>query len=137
MVECPTGRVVENVLPDPVQGFFITDDVFVIITLPCEIRDARVPNQPRRYRLVHAYYISQRRGVIHHARIRRPKTIRGHNELCPYIRWRGLWGRNELRPYNDDAVNVIGHDDEPIQAHRWKPCRQFIPRRLRDLTGIV
>lgn len=95
----------------------------MIIALPCEIRPAGLPNEPRRCRLIRPDHFPQRRGVIYRAPIDhgRPDPSRG---------------RNELRPDKDDTVNMIGHNDERIQPYRWKPCRQFIPRRLCDVPGL-
>lgn len=46
-------------------------------------------------------------------------------------------GRNELRPYEDDSVDVIGHNDECIKGHIGKLCGQFLPRRPRLLPNVV
>lgn len=34
MIVHPSRRIVENILPDEIQGFIVADDVFVIIPLP-------------------------------------------------------------------------------------------------------
>ncbi len=47
--------------------------------------------------------ISSRRGAIYRARIHRGRT-------------ENIRGRNELRPYNYNAVNVVGHDGKRILA---------------------
>ena len=33
-VDCPMGRVIQDVLPNVVKGFNVTDNVFVVIALP-------------------------------------------------------------------------------------------------------
>jgi hypothetical protein len=33
-VERPTRSVIENLLPDAIQGFAVADDVLVVVTLP-------------------------------------------------------------------------------------------------------
>ena len=46
-------------------------------------------------------------------------------------------GRNELRPYKENTVNMIGHDDKNICVDLRKPVGQFVPRFLYYSSSIV
>ena len=46
-------------------------------------------------------------------------------------------GRNELRPYEDDAMNVVRHHHGPIDGHARMERRNLVPHRLRNPPGSV
>jgi hypothetical protein len=46
-------------------------------------------------------------------------------------------GRNKLRPYNDNSMDVIWHDRKWIESDSSKPCGHCFPRRLRSPPNVI
>jgi len=115
-VDVPSRWILQNIFLNSLKRFLIADYVFVVVSLPSEICVRYLPDHARRYRLVGTQDFSQCRGAIHRALI--------------LVRCRR--GRNELRPHENDPVDVIGHYDEHVQSHIRESGRQFAPHRLHD-----
>jgi hypothetical protein len=46
-------------------------------------------------------------------------------------------GRNKLRPYSDDNVDVIGHDHERVDRNLYKSVRNTAPHFVYDPPGLT
>ena len=64
---------------------------------------------------------------------------RRENAECGHVH-PGRW-RNPGRPYgfiyDEDAVNVVGHDHEFVDCDSRKPIRQFLPRATDQLSAVI
>jgi hypothetical protein len=69
-----------------------------------------------------AYHITQRRG-----------------RACPCPIWgdHGILGDHKGRPYDDNAVHVVRHDNVGVAFDAGKSLRQDRPYRFNHLAGLI
>jgi hypothetical protein len=122
LVVIPAGGIALDVFADGHQFRLAPNDVFVIPALPD--RYARRP----------AHEIDVSGG----GRFVRPDdggygTDRRFSELFGR---RGTACRAPTRN-GDDAMQVVGHDDEGVQFNQWEMVRDILPTTPRDFTRLV
>lgn len=97
-------------------GAIITDDVFVIVALP----EARVEGLP-------LLVVDPLNVMVGGDRF----------ECADNVAEGGLFGGGGCRVDDDDAVNVVGHEDERAQVDVCKPLGQCIPLGAYHVARIV
>ena len=122
-VQRPFQRIVTDVFSDAIQVTFVTDDVIIIVALPHALIEWRLTL------MMNALNIGVGRD-----RFERPDNIaqrRGRACPCPIGNAHGNRGDHRIvgdhkgRPYDDNnAMQMIGHDDAGVQFDGWKPLRQ-------------
>jgi hypothetical protein len=125
----PLRRVFKDVFLDAQKVILVADDMFVVVTLPhmqsggpaCRIDAAGCK------RLEAAHNLRQSMAVPFWG-YAAPATMlrRGGFQTRPYAPW--------LRKECDEAMHMIGHDDENIERDVRVVARQLLPALADDLT---
>lgn len=120
LILLPGQRVVLDVLADKLQRFFAADNVFVKIALPdgCSRRVAKD--------------IDPLGGCRFKGTNDRRYRSGDRSSKFPF----GAFRCRVLTDVSDDedSMQVIGHDDKPIQMHCWKMIGDGLPTTFCDFT---